>query len=153
MLLRALFFVCLFAARPVSAGQCDFIERYEKRDEKIVFIKRGVGLKTVAVEVDGIDPKNFKEILPPPILNADGRATFCNRVYATDGRYVYYRGDKMARVKPSDFKVLAGGYARTSTDLYWADIPIPGAYLENFKVIGWGKARDGKFNYSEHQRR
>lgn len=152
MLVRLLIFLCIFSARPTSAGQCDFVERYEKREDKVVFIKRGVGLKTVAIDVDGMKPENFKEILPPPILNADGKATYCNRVYATDGKYVYYRGDKMNRVAPSDFKVLAGGYARTSTELYWADIPIPGAYLENFKVLGWGKGQDGKNKYNQHNR-
>lgn len=152
MLLRFLVFLCIFSARPTTAGQCDFVEHYEKRGDKVVFIKRSVGLKTVAVEVDEMDAKEFKEILPPPIQNANGKATYCNRVYATDGKYVFYRGDKLNRVKPSDFKVLAGGYARTSTELYFADIPIPGAYLENFKVIGWGRGHDGQHNYKEFVR-
>lgn len=151
MLARQTFVLILLASRVVAAeSRCDFVEHYEKRADRVLFIKRGVGLKTVAVTVDGLEAKEFKELLPPPILNANGKATYCNRVYATDGKYVYYRGDKMSRVKPSDFKVLPGGYARTSTELYWADIPIDGAYLDNFKILGWGKAFDGKYKYSEH---
>lgn len=135
-----------------GASQCDFVERYEKRGDKVVFIKRGVGIKTVAVDVEGLKAENFKQILPPPILNVDGRGTFCNRVYASDGKNIYYRGDKMSGVAPGDFRVLAGGYARTSTELYWGDIPVPGARVESLKILGWGKATDGQAKIREHLR-
>lgn len=146
-------FLCIFSAKPTTAAigksQCDFVEHYEKRGDKIVFIKHGAGRKTVPIEVSGIDAAAFKELLPPPILTAT-KPTYCNRVYATDGKNVFYRGDKLDRVAPKDFKVLAGGYAKTSTDLYWADIPISGVYLDNLKVLGWGRAQDGKHTYIEH---
>ncbi len=153
LLLSALFLLGEVAlGLPMSESQCDFRERYEKRADKVVFHKRGVGIKTVAVDVDGLNPAEFREILPPPIQNADGRPTYCNRVYATDGKNIYFRGDKMEGVAPSDFRALAGGYARTSTEVFWGDIPIPGAKVDTFKVIGWGKAHDGTSKLSKHQR-
>jgi hypothetical protein len=58
-----------------------------------------------------------------------------NEGYATDKRYVYYRGERVVGAEPSSFVHFEGNYWKDSLRVYWRGVALPGSEPDDFLTI------------------
>lgn len=64
--------------------------------------------------------------------------------YGSDGRHLYFEGERFAVREPASFTPLEGGFARDQRSGYYLREPVPGSDGASFAVLGAHYARDAQ---------